>query len=391
MKILLIETVNYTDYPTGGILNFDRTLLSALKNDLYLAGITTEDDETPIGVWTKKRINDVEYDFFSIERSLRTSKKPFLPRGLEVLWYLWRNIKKIVSIQKYDFIMTQSTSVLFLLTESQLKRTCYIAPGLNNPLSISRYKWARNLTGMYDKIMIPPMSKARFILAAADINARKEFEKRCNGLIKHDDIIEFPTRYNDNFYKVLDKNECRKKLGIDDKPILFTTVGRLNWFKGWKLMIDSFFIFHEKFKDSLFYLIGDGEDFEKINDYVKKMNLEGHVVTVGKKTPVEIGKYLNASDCFIMGSFAEGWSTTLVEACACCVPCVVTNFSSAASMIENGSNGFVVSDRSEKNFASAMEKAIYMSRNKIIDYNSRYNKLAVSKLKEELYSILTSK
>lgn len=391
MKILLIETVNYTDYPTGGILNFDRILLSALKNDLYLAGITTEDDRTPIGVWTKKMIDDVEFNFFSIERCQRTSKKPFLPRGLETLWYLLRNIKKIISIHQYDFIMTQSTSVLFLLTESQLKRTCYIAPGLNNPLSISRYKWARNLTGMYDKIMLPPMSKARFILAAADMNARKEFEKRCNGLIKHTDIIEFPTRYNDIFYKVLNKNECRKEFGIDDKQLLFSTVGRLNWFKGWKLMIDSFFIFQKKFKNSLFYLIGDGEDFEKINDYVRKIKLDGKVVTLGKKTPAEIGKFLNASDCFIMGSFAEGWSTTLVEACACCVPCVVTNFSSAATMIENGTNGFVISDRCEKNFASAMEKAISMNRTQIIDYNSRYKKLAVSKLKEELYTILTSK
>lgn len=391
MKILLIETVNFIDYPTGGILNFDRTLLPALKDDLYLAGITTEDDNTPVGIWTKKTINEIEYDYFSIEKSKRTSTKPFIPRGLEVFWYLWRNMKKILSHGQYDIIMTQSTFVLFFLTRSQLERTCYIAPGLNNPLSISRYKWARRFAGLYDKIMIPPMSKAKFILAAADIKARREFEKRSRGLIKYNDIIEFPTRYNDDYYKVVDKCVCRKELGIDDKQILFSTVGRLNWFKGWKLMIDSFSIFQKKYNDSIFILIGDGEDFEIINDYIRQKELTGRVIAIGKKAPEEIGKYLNASDCFIMGSFAEGWSTTLVEACACCVPCVVTDFSSADSMIINGINGFVVSERSEVVFASAMEKAVSLNRNNIIEYNSRYKKLAVSRLKEELYMILTSK
>ena len=46
MKILVIDNVNYEDYPTGGILNFYRNMLPAFGSDLLLAGITT-DDRTP--------------------------------------------------------------------------------------------------------------------------------------------------------------------------------------------------------------------------------------------------------------------------------------------------------------------------------------------------------
>ena len=67
MKILVIDNVNYEDYPTGGILNFYRNMLPAFGNDLLLAGITT-DDRTPVGVWTHREIDGREFEYFSMAR-----------------------------------------------------------------------------------------------------------------------------------------------------------------------------------------------------------------------------------------------------------------------------------------------------------------------------------
>ena len=89
-----------------------------------------------------------------------------------------------------------------------------------------------------------------------------------------------------------------------------------------------------------------------------------------------------------MGSYTEGWSTTLLEACACCIPCVVTDFSSAREMVENGVNGFVLDDRDVSSFAEHMEIALSLKREDIVGFNKRLRKYAVSNLKDALLSIL---
>ena len=75
MKILVIDNVNFINYPTGGIMAFYRTLLPAFGNDIKLAGICT-DTSCPTGKWIKKKIFDIEFDFFSMANIKPSAKKP---------------------------------------------------------------------------------------------------------------------------------------------------------------------------------------------------------------------------------------------------------------------------------------------------------------------------
>ena len=164
-------------------------------------------------------------------------------------------------------------------------------------------------------------------------------------------------------------------------------LGRLGWFKGWKLMIDAFKLASKELNNAKLYFIGDGEDHDKITTYRQEQGLDGQVVLLGKKAPKEIAEWLNKADLFVMGSMAEGWSTTLVEACACGVPCVVTDFSSAREMIADGKNGYVITGRDENMFADKMIEALALDRNAVISYDKRFERLAVSHLKEDLNKI----
>ncbi len=65
-RILLIEVCNFTDYPIGGYLSFAKQMITAFGNQLALVGL--EDDETPIGKWTKKNINGIVYDCFAVAK-----------------------------------------------------------------------------------------------------------------------------------------------------------------------------------------------------------------------------------------------------------------------------------------------------------------------------------
>ena len=255
-------------------------------------------------------------------------------------------------------------------------------PGVENPLSISRYPWARKLAGVYDSFfLMPKAAKARKLLAAADLNDRKAFAERSKGKISVDKVIEFPTRYDDSIYGV-------NRISRDNNEKIFVTVGRLGWFKGWKLMIDALKQTREKVNNARLYFIGDGEDYDKIKDYVHEQGLDDSVTLLGKMAPKEIAVWLNKADVFVMGSMAEGWSTTLVEACACGVPCVVTDFSSAREMVADGKNGFVVSGRDERDFSHKMVEALGLNRDTVIEYDKKFERLAVSHLREDMEKIL---
>ena len=383
MRILVIDNVNFEDYPTGGILNFYRNMLPAFGSDLLLAGITT-DDKTAVGKWTQRTVGGRSFDFFSMARVTPSAKRPIIPERITNCYYIRKSIKKILKRDDFDWIVTHKPEVMFFIPDRYMQRTCYIMPGVENPLSISRYPWARRLAGLYDRLfLIPKAERARKLLAAADHNDRKAFAERSGGRIDVEDVIEFPTRYDDSIYGV-------RRTGHADDHKIFLTVGRLGWFKGWKLMVDALRVTLGKVPDARLYFIGDGEDHDRISGYIHSQGLDGKVVLLGKKSPQEISEWLNRADVFVMGSMAEGWSTTLVEACACGVPCVVTDFSSAREMVCDGKNGFVVTGRSEKDFSEKMTEALGLDRNAVVEYDRRFGKLAVSHLREDMERILNT-
>jgi len=119
---------------------------------------------------------------------------------------------------------------------------------------------------------------------------------------------------------------------------------------------------YESISNCSLFFIGEGEDFEKINEYILYNELKTKVVLIGKKSSGDVAAYLNAADLFIMGSFKEGWSTSLIEAIACGVPACVTNFSSAKEIILEGVNGFVIEEHNEDSFVEGMKKSLKIPR-----------------------------
>lgn len=388
MRILVIDNVNFTDYPTGGIMNFYRNMLPAFGNDLLLAGITT-DGTGEVGEWGKREMNGCQFDFYTMAHITPASKRPLIPERITNCIHIKKHIKRILRRNDFDIVLTQAPEVVHFIPERDLKRTCFIMPGVSNPLLIARYPLAKYFAKYYDRFfLMPKAAKVKWLLAAADKSACEGFSDRSHGLISASRIIQFPTRYSDKYFFPDDQGVCRKSIGYSDDTIVITTVGRLGWYKGWKLLIDSYVLFANTHPNSVLLFVGDGEDEDRMNNYIKDIRFEDRICLLGKRPPKEIGGILNASNVFVMGSFTEGWSTTLLEACACGIPCVVTNFSSAKELVQNGVNGYVVENRDASVFAKRIEMALMMKRESIIRFNERIECFAESRLKDDLLSKL---
>lgn len=383
MKILIIELCNYINIPTGGQLSFVKNMISACGDDLALVGYAINDD-MPLHQWTRTKINHTEFDYFAISRIKQKPQKPLLPARLSGFWNIFRLRRKILSID-YDIILFQAPEVLLALPGTALTKSVMRMPGVENALSISRYKWARKIAHFYEKIFFSRAKDIPVILATADSTEIKDFISRSDGKIYPSKVIQFPTRFDSNYFYSMAQTEARQILNWDYNKKIILTVGRLAEFKGWRLMLEAFAILYNKDSSYIMYFIGDGEDEMKIRSFIADAGIQEAVVLLGRQSPDYIGKALNAADVFIMGSMFEGWSTSLVEACACGVPCVVTKFSSAGDMINNGINGYVVCSRSAQQFSEMIEKAIMLDRESVIRYNKCFENLSVQNLKNSFY------
>ena len=354
-KIVLIECCNFIDFPIGGQLTFAKNMIASFNDELVLVGVTTNKNE--VGIWKKTTIDGKIYDFFPYLCLQKDSKRPFIPVRLKN-YYALRKYRGAIDNLGFKNVITQSPDTLLAIQNFKFENTCYRFAGTENPLSISRYKFIKYFAFFYDKCVLPIISKTNVILATADNQAIEELIIRSDNCLKKEKIYQFPTRVDSKVFNKKDKFFSRQELNIPEKKIVIITTGRLNWFKGWKFMIDSYLIFKNNFPNSHFYFIGNGEDYDIIKLYINKLNLNKNISLIGYQKPQVIAQYLNASDLFIMGSYKEGWSTSLLEALMCGIPLCVTNFSSAKAIVQDGVNGYVTESHNENNFSNLMIKSL---------------------------------
>jgi len=386
-KIIYIELSNYVDFPLGGHLSFAKHITAAMKGEIDLVGISTS-DPLPTGTWTKRVIEGFEYNYFNVRNQEACYKKSIVPARIHDYFQIKKYIKRILTSKDYDIIIIQTPEILFATPKKFLSKVCLISPGVNNPLQLSRYQWARMFAGIYDRLFFSFARKVHVILPAADSASIKGYIERSRGAIAPTMVKQFPTRYDARIFSVQSKETARQELGIHISDLLLVTSGRLNWFKGWKYMIDSFKIFAHNHNNAKLYFIGKGEDEQKIRDYIKELSLENSVILAGVHPLPVVAKYLNAADMFVMGSYFEGWSTALVEAIACANPCVVTEFSSAHDLVHDGENGFVQCERNESGFAELLEKALLLNENTINQYAKDAYSMSVQTMRNQLNNIL---
>ena len=80
------------------------------------------------------------------------------------------------------------------------------------------------------------------------------------------------------------------------------------------------------------------------------------ILFYGRKESIE--EFLFASDIFILPSFVEGISNSLLEAGSCGLPCVASDIPGNREVIENGINGFLISSTDTDGFVNAIEKLL---------------------------------
>ncbi len=141
-------------------------------------------------------------------------------------------------------------------------------------------------------------------------------------------------------------------LACVEQPLI-VSVGRLATPKGYADLVDAFAIVHQRWPDAHLAVIGRGRLKEQLEEQIKDLNLEGHVVLTGERD--DVPEFLMACDLFVSSSHWEGMSVAILEAMAAGLPVVATNVGDAARVVVPGT-GVIVSPRQPVLLAEAILK-----------------------------------
>jgi len=349
---LLIEPCNYLDHPPGGQLSFVKQMIAVFGNRLALVGCST--DKTPVGVWIDKKIGDTTYKYLNIGRISRDAGKPLVPARLKAFLrlHLYKNFILSSGIRN-AFI--NAPEVLIAISGWKFNSLCYCFHGVENPLKMSRYRWSRLFVSLFDRKLIDGLRYVDTILACADETAISSLIRRSSGKLDKNKVTQFPTRYNETIFYPEHMAIARKGLKLDLNAKIIVSTGRINRVKGWDLILEAF----KDFKNNHDYVaklifVGDGEDRSLLQAKIYEYHLQNEVTITGFQSPDKVAAYLNAANIFVVGSYREGWSVSMLEALGCGKPIVSTNVSGAYELVDHGKNGYVINSRDPNEYAEAM-------------------------------------
>lgn len=143
-----------------------------------------------------------------------------------------------------------------------------------------------------------------------------------------------------------------KKSNLKNKNII--TIARLHPVKKLDDLIEAFS--KSSIKDNKLYIVGSGEEMPKLKELVKEKKLTKRVIFTGFKTKKQMEKYILDSSLFAMSSVSEGLPMVLLEAMGYGLPCIAyKTLSGVADIIDDGINGYVISNRNEKEYIEKMD------------------------------------
>ena len=150
--------------------------------------------------------------------------------------------------------------------------------------------------------------------------------------------------------------EARESMGIGKDEFVLLFVGQHIWEKNVKFIIEAL----ETIKDQQFrmFFVGTGYAADAMKELVAEKGLDRQVTFIGNLTDRErIKKFYAAADLFLFPSLYDNAPLVVREAAALHTPAVMIKGATAATILTDGENGFLI-DNDLKSFEAKLRELI---------------------------------
>ena len=158
--------------------------------------------------------------------------------------------------------------------------------------------------------------------------------------------------------KPTDKREARKRLGLDVDAGVLLYAGRLVEEKRVDLILRAFKQVQERHAKALMVIVGGGKNEPALKELAERLSLQ-RIDWRPIASREDLSLILNAADATVIASEREGLPTIAMESLACGTPVVSTPVGIVPEIVNDGVNGYIVSDIGS--LPGIMEKALATS------------------------------
>jgi len=192
-------------------------------------------------------------------------------------------------------------------------------------------------------------------------------------VLKKVDIITTPTiTTKDYLNKIFKKKEIyllrdpiifvkeiNKKIKIKNKNFnnnVYVSIGRLTKQKNFIFLLKCFKKIIDENSNNYLFILGNGEDFQKLKNYIEKNNLEKNIFLEGHRANVY--EYLCKSKAFILPSLWEDPGFVLIEAAYANTLVISSNCDNGPKeILRDDQNGFSFKSNNKSDFLQIFKKS----------------------------------
>jgi L-malate glycosyltransferase len=177
------------------------------------------------------------------------------------------------------------------------------------------------------------------VIISVNANIKDELEKIYK--IKKKKIVTIYNGVNSKiFFPMKNKDKIRKELELNSQDFVVLYVGRLDARKNVELLIRT--MSRLKKENIITLIVGKGSKGDALKKLSKSLGLGARLKFVGHVKDSDLVKIYNTADVFVLPSVYEGMPLTVLEAMACGVPTIASNFPGVENIIQNHENGIIL-------------------------------------------------
>ena len=152
----------------------------------------------------------------------------------------------------------------------------------------------------------------------------------------------------------------KRKYTKKKEDLIIGSVGRLNWAKGYDLLIESLSVLKKNHPNFQMKIAGDGPYRSKLENMIDHYSLRDNVFILGELHHNDIPKFYDSINLYTQPSISEALSITLQEAMASSLPILASNAGGIPEVIDHNETGILFEKGSKKELIIGLKKIITM-------------------------------
>ena len=277
------------------------------------------------------------------------SRNPFSKQNLKA----YNQLCRIIVENKIDYIHcnTPVGGILgrFAGKKCKVKKVIYQAHGFHFYKGAPKLNWL-----VYYPIerLLAHWTDALITINQEDYQAAQNFKLRNNGHVYYVPGVGINLSEYENIH--INRTAKRSTLGLSEKDFVLLSAGRLDYNKNNATIIKAVAKLNNPRVH--FVLCGDGTERQTLSKLAETLKISDQIHFLGNRSDMK--ELYCIADVFVMASFREGLSRSIMEAMACGLPCIVSRIRGNVDLIQDSINGLLCEPGNFGDYADAITRLL---------------------------------